>query len=632
LAVACPAKLGSTSPDGPAGSNRRAEKERAGVQASIWRHRIWWGLLTVLVVAGVGLGAWRLAYLRQFGDIERQLQDRLTINLRSVESEIERFRYLPGVISQDERIVSVLLGDGQAAVAVANRYLQTVRGMSGADELYVLDLDGETLAASNWNEPGSFVGHNYAFRPYFLDAMAAGSGRFYAVGVTTGKPGYFLSSRVEADGRPIGVAIAKVDMAPLAATWAAAGEMTAIADGDGVIFLSGEPGWTYRPLQSLDDETLMRLKAERRYEGAGVAAAAPLAPGLAAGGASHIVTLLDDAHLLGRRAIEPDGWQLLSALPLAPVEREARLVGGLAALLAIVGFGAWAFLHQRRQITRFKLEQNVVLERRVAERTQALGREVEERRRAETELRTTQESLVHAAKLTALGRMSAAIVHEVSQPLSALDSTLAAADLHAGRKAMVEVRRNLASARDLLRRMQRTVKHLRTFSSRRDPSPPEPVAIDSVIEAALEIVAPHAKETGVRIIVRPGERQPRASGNTLRLEQVFTNLILNAIDATASAGNDVIHIAISAAGERLTVEIADTGPGMSDAVRERLFEPFFTTKTTGESLGLGLSITRALLEEFGGTLQFGTAPQGGTLASVTLPVFAGQAAAEPVPA
>src|SRR5690606_3716578 len=163
-------------------------------------------------------------------------------------------------------------------------------------------------------------GHNYAFRPYFLDAMAAGSGRFYAVGVTTGKPGYFLSSRVEADGRPIGVAIAKVDMAPLAATWAAAGEMTAIADGDGVIFLSGEPGWTYRPLQSLDDETLMRLKAERRYEGAGVAAAAPLAPGLAAGGASHIVTLLDDAHLLGRRAIEPDGWQLLSALPLAPVE------------------------------------------------------------------------------------------------------------------------------------------------------------------------------------------------------------------------------------------------------------------------------------------------------------------------
>src|SRR3546814_7105055 len=102
------------------------------------------------------------------------------------------------------------------AIANTNAYLQAVREMSGADEIYVLNLSGETLAASNWNEPGSFVGHNYAFRPYFENAMASGSGRFYAVGVTTGKPGYFLSSRVDTGGRPIGVVVAKVDMAPLA--------------------------------------------------------------------------------------------------------------------------------------------------------------------------------------------------------------------------------------------------------------------------------------------------------------------------------------------------------------------------------------------------------------------------------
>ena len=599
---------------------------------SILRHHFWLGLLAVVLVAGIGLGSWQLAYLRQSGDIERQVQDRLTINLRSVESEIERFRYLPGVISQDERIVAVLQHGGADAAAVANAYLQTVRGMSGADELYVLDLNGETLAASNWNEPGSFVGHNYAFRPYFQGAIATGSGRFYAVGVTTGKPGYFLSGRVEAEGRVIGVVVAKVDMAPLAATWAAAGEMTAIADGAGVIFLSGDPDWIYRPLQPLDSETLARLRVERRYDGVDLAAARPLASRLAGGGASQVITLSEDAHLLGRRAIEPDGWQLLSALPLAPVEREARLVGGLAALLAIVGLGALVFLQQRRQITRLKLEQNAVLERRVAERTHELAREVEERRRAETELRETQESLVHAAKLAALGRMSAAIVHEVSQPLSALDSTLAAADLYAGREATTEVRRNLGSARDLLRRMQRTVKHLRTFSSRREPGPPEPVSVDHVVEAALEIVAPRAREAGVRITLQPAARLPRASGNTLRLEQVFINLILNAIDATASAGNDAIRITIAAGEGRLVVDIADSGPGMSDAVRERLFEPFFTTKTKGESLGLGLSISRTLLEEFGGTLQFSAAPEGGTLASVTLPVFVGQNASEAVPA
>src|SRR5690606_39889107 len=97
-------------------------------------------------------------------------------------------------------------------------YLKIVRSRSGADELYVVDLVGDTLAASNWDEEGSFVGHNYAFRPYFTQAIAQGSGRFYAVGVTTGRPGYFLSSRVEHQGQTIGVVVAKVDMAPLART------------------------------------------------------------------------------------------------------------------------------------------------------------------------------------------------------------------------------------------------------------------------------------------------------------------------------------------------------------------------------------------------------------------------------
>lgn len=326
------------------------------MRKAIRRYHIWLGLVAILVVAGVALGAWGLTYLRQLAEVERQLQDQLTINLRSVESEVERFRYLPSVISQDERIVAVLREPGSAAsVAVANAYLQTVRGMSGADELYVLDLSGETLAASNWSEPGSFVGHNYAFRPYFLDAMATGSGRFYAVGVTTGKPGYFLSSRVEAAGRPIGVVVAKVDMGPLARIWAAAGEITAIADGDGIVFLSADPRWTYRPLQPLAAETLARLQAERRYDGIDLAAAAPLAPELGGSGVNLVLSPADATYLLGRRAIDPDGWQLLSALPLEPVEREALLMGGLAALLAILALGALAFLNQRRQITRLKL-------------------------------------------------------------------------------------------------------------------------------------------------------------------------------------------------------------------------------------------------------------------------------------
>lgn len=584
------------------------------------RHAIF-AVLALVVVAIATAGGWQLAYLRLLGEQERQLFDRLTVSQRSVASEIERFRYLPDVVGQDERIVRLLRQqDASAAIAAANAYLQTVRGMSGADELYVLDLGGNTLAASNWNEPGSFLGHNYAFRPYFRDALAQGSGRFYAVGVTTGKPGYFLSSRIEAGGRALGVAVAKVDMSPLAATWAQAGELSGLADSDGVVFLSGEPRWTYRPLRPLGGTSLTRIAEERRYDGIDLSQAIPL--GLPVDREGSVRLTFDDLpYIVDARSIEPDGWQLVSALPLQPVEREARLTGGIAGLVALMLFALVALWRQRRQITRLKLEQAGVLELRVAERTQALAHEIEERRRAEAELRATQESLVHAAKLAALGQMSAAIVHEVSQPLSALDNTLAAADLHAQREATSQVRRNLGTARNLLRRMQRTVKHLRSFSSRRDPGPPEAVDVSDVLDAAIEIVSPQARDAAIGIVLDVAPNLPPVAGNAVRLEQVFINLTLNALEATAAAANQRVDVSARLVDDCVLVEVNDAGPGIAEAAKERLFEPFFTTKTTGESLGLGLSITRTLLEQFGGSLRFSPRAGGGTCAAVSLPLF-----------
>ena len=103
--------------------------------------------------------------------------------------------------------------------------------------------------------------------------------------------------------------------------------------------------------------------------------------------------------------IEPDGWQLFSALPTAQVAEEARLIAGLVALLSLVCILVGLYMFQRRQLTRLKLEQNAVLERRVAEAHRSLAREVEERKRAEAELRETQDGLIHAAKLAALGHV-----------------------------------------------------------------------------------------------------------------------------------------------------------------------------------------------------------------------------------
>ncbi|WP_404401964.1 ATP-binding protein [Pelagibacterium halotolerans] len=582
------------------------------------------GLAVVLACISIWVVAVGNGMLR----VERELVDRLTISLRAVESEIERFRYLPGVVGEDERIRAHLRG--AAPSGAANRYLQIVREMSGVDEVYVLDTEGLTLAASNWLEPSSFVGNNYSFRPYFAQAMARGEGRYYAVGVTTGIPGYFLSERIDEDGEPIGVVVVKVDMAPLEQTWTKAGEQTGIADDAGIVFLAGNPGWRYRPLYPLSMEAEALIAAERRYDGIDVAAQRPLASTPPPESGTITISEEDGAFLVGTVPVDPDGWQLFSALPLQPVYGEARLVTTLAALAAMLVSAITLFLWQRRQLTRIKLEQNAVLERRVAERTRELAHEIEVRKRTETELRETHDSLIHAARLAALGRMSAAIVHEVSQPLAALDSRLAAADLHAERNAPAEVRRNLRSGRDLLKRMKRTVTHLKTFSSRQDPAPLEPVDIAHVIEAAYDIVEPKAREAGIALEVQAMSGLPAVTGDPIRLEQVFINLMLNAIDATRTAGNS--HVGISAAlrDTNVVVAIADTGAGIPEDLRERIFEPFFTTKTTGEGLGLGLSITHTILEEYGATLSFASNTDGGTLTTVALPLHVARLHTEPV--
>ncbi|MBS8271744.1 sensor histidine kinase, partial [Halomonas litopenaei] len=127
----------------------------------------------------------------------------------------------------------------------------------------------------NWNRAGSFVGENYGFRPYFQEAMATGQGQFYAIGVTTGVPGYFLSTRIDA-GDISGVLVVKLDLRPLENIWRSANADVALADANGVVFLSARPDWQYRALSTLSQEAMDQIAATRAYEGVSFATSAPL--------------------------------------------------------------------------------------------------------------------------------------------------------------------------------------------------------------------------------------------------------------------------------------------------------------------------------------------------------------------
>lgn len=574
-------------------------------------------LLVTLVAAGLaGYGAW----LRGLTRLDGQLADKLSLTSHVLASEVERLRPLPLMLGEDARLHAALDHASPAAIAAANAYLKQARTLTGADEAYLIGTDGVTRAASNWDEPGSYVGANYGFRPYFLQALTEGTAYYYAIGVTTGRPGVFLSARIGPVGQPLGVAVVKMELDDLELAWTRAGELTAVADADGVIFLASPPGWRFRPLRPLDAASLARIATEQRYGELSLTGATPLPISdgrlTVAGGSDLRVQLAP---------VSGTDWQALVALPLNTARAEALLVALATAAAGLFISVLAVMLVQRRQILRLRLREADRLEARVEERTRALASEVEERIRTEAELRRTHESLVHAAKLAVLGRMSAAIVHEVGQSLSALDNNLAAAELHAAQGRPERLAPALQRARGMLRRLQGVVARLRGFGSRQVPVELAPVRIAQPLQVAAELVAPRAKELGVALIL-PGADDAAVIGDAPRLEQVLTNLLLNAIEASArNPAPRRVSVLIAHQANSRAIQITDSGPGIPPELQQVVMEPFFTTRP-GEGMGLGLYIVQSLLEQMRGELHLAPAPGGGGMAVVTLPSAPGPAA------
>jgi len=564
------------------------------------------GLVTTIALALIAMATLAVWFISLEAGKRRALatlDEELGLLARALESEIERFRYLPAIVSRDRRILDALEAPSPGSAAQANAYLKAVRSDSRADELFVMGLDGFTIAASNHDEATSFVGENYRFRPYFKDALAQGAGRYYAVGATTGIPGYFLSSAISDGERTIGVAIVKVDMGEMEAAWSDARPILAVADAEGVIFLSGHAPWKYRPLRALDENALATIAEARRYGDMDLAAADPILPGHGVLPETVRVEGEDTRRLLRRVRIEPDGWYLLGLPSLAPIHANSSLLALLTALAGLLVTSAALFIRQRRQLVRARLDAHAVLERRVVERT--------------AELHAAQASLIQTAKLAALGRMSAAIVHEVSQPLAAMENTLASTGLLAARGEAEAVAGKVRAARDLVRRIQRTVKLLKSFA-RNEPVPLETFDAARSMAVAVELAMPRATAEGAAIELVSPAAPAWVRANATRLEQVLLNLLVNALDAVRGRQGPVVRMWCEQDGETVRMFVRDNGPGIPEHLRERIAEPFFTTKITGEGLGLGLSLSRAILDEFDGRMRFETIEGGGCIFCVEL--------------
>ena len=244
-----------------------------------------------------------------------------------------------------------------------------------------------------------------------------------------------------------------------------------------------------------------------------------------------------------------------------------------------------------------------------------------------TERKAMQAQLVMSDRLAAVGTLAAGVAHEINNPLAFVLSNLSflfrelqgvASELPPGR--IAEMEEVLREAADGANRVRQIVRDLRTFSRGDDDEVATPVNVQSVLESAITMARGELRTRAQ--IVREYSDVPLVEGNEGRFGQVFLNLLINAAQAIPQGRPDQheVRLVLRPAGDRVIVEVKDTGVGMSPHVRARIFDPFFTTKPVGEGTGLGLSICHGIVTGFGGEIIVESEEGQGSTFRVVLPV------------
>jgi two-component system C4-dicarboxylate transport sensor histidine kinase DctB len=571
-----------------------------------WRaFAAFWIVVAVIAV----LAASALARRDAEAAANRQAATTAALHGAVLRSELERQRAVPSVLAQDPDLLALLASPAPDRVDRLNRKFEALAREVRAAALYVLAADGTALAASNWREPTSFVGSNYRFRPYYLEAMRDGQSAFFALGTVSGRPGLYLARRIDGpDDRPAGVIVAKVEFDALERDWRASGEPTYVTDPDGVVLITTVPDWRFHATLPLSAERRRRLATDQtagatlidlpfRARSEGVmkvsqdvpeglyAHATDTSPGL--GWTVHLLSPADDA--MSRALGAARGLALLTI----------ALLAGLTGVL----------LHRRHRAAARAVEEEAAraeLERQIDLRTgelQAangrLSHEIEERRRLEKNRQDLQDELIQANKLATLGQIAAGVAHEINQPVAAIRTHADTAGVYLERSDPSGVQRALERISELTERVGAITDELRAFS-RKTRSAPAAVGVEAAIDGALLLAGARLRERGVTLSRTPAAPDLMVRAERNRLEQVVLNLLQNAIEAVAQSPRPEIRIAVETRGRKVTVSVADNGPGLSDAVRDRLFIPFATDKPDG--LGLGLVISRDIVAGFGGEL------------------------------
>ena len=593
------------------------------------------GLVLVIILIAPWLMIWAgsIAERQAYETIARSSRHTLELSLTTLRSELRRYEVLPQILTEVSAFAEALERPShKPTLGIANGLLEEMAEETSAADIYLMLPSGKTIAASNWKSERTFIGKNFNYRPYFQQAMDGRLGRYFALGTTSKKRGYYFAYPKTELGRVIGAIVVKVNIERIETALLSSSNTIMVTDRHGVVFMSTNPAWIFGSIAPLDDRVLRAIRKSRQYADARIGAL-PIRSEQRRHGFDVISAPLTDGQrsnaMIQSLAMPETGWMIHILAETKGIAPRVRDVSLLTAAVLVLFISVLVFLAHRRAALRQRLaleaETKVLLERRVDERTRALSdanvrleREVADRKATEEKLRRAQDELVQAGKLSALGQMSASISHELNQPLAAIQSFADNSVVMLERDNADGARGNLSRIASLTARMARIIRNLRTFA-RNEVEPPVPTDLSLSIRDAIALLERRIEQEQVDIIWE--ETEPCwVMGGSVRLQQVVVNLLTNALDAIGERKNGRIEIGLHTTAGVVAMYIQDNGPGIARAIAKDVFDPFVTTKNMNEGpgLGLGLSISYGIIRGFGGSISAENPTSGGARFTVVL--------------
>ncbi|MEH6521975.1 ATP-binding protein [Sulfitobacter sp.] len=563
-----------------------------------WRVRI--ALAVMLVFAVVIISVTNRLLTDRFTETTRNRAElRIALYGGNLLAELRQNAIVPQLLGRDPTLI--------AALESADYSLSTQRLISfvqeiGAASLMLLDTDGRTVAATDRNR----IGSAHRSEAYFVDAIRSNATIFSVIQRDTGDYGFFYSRRIQNGGTTVGVIAVEVDLKKFERAWAGISDAVIVTNSNGAILLATESRWRGRT----EDEALTNETPQGAIERAIQATA-------------DWTALPPDAYLKGEAVMRLEarvnfrGWRMISYTTYASVRERVNGVLALEVMAFAILLALAFYFLSRKTAGRAAIFQRESAELRAL--NAALQREIAERKRVQETLAVAEQTLEQSSKLAALGEMSAAVSHELNQPLAAMKTYLAGARLLLRRNRPEEALSSFGRIDDLIERMGAITRQLKSYA-RKGQEALSPVNMADALASSLSMMEPQLRQRQVQISRILPEDSVYTLGDRMRIEQVLVNLLRNALDATKSERHPLVEIILSA-GETATLTVRDNGPGIEDL--DALFEPFYTTKQPGDGVGLGLAISSGIVNDLGGRLTARNGQGGGAVFEMQLPILEG---------